>query len=184
MDGKFPQTNHPQQFHQTSNFLAQSTSKSSSNAPHPQPYFPSQFAQQHQQMPIPFNPICDASPQQIVQQLVARTGLDPMQLAKLFAEQQSQHCGGSPNQMQFLSPQQQQQWLAQRMANTKQIVIGNEGGITLNQPNLHGEELCDSGNETSSLSPGHTPMTASSPHSMPSRSNSFSGDFSLLIHSC
>lgn len=183
MDGKFPQTNHPQQFHQTSNFLAQSSSKPSSNAP--QPYFPSQFVQNHQQIAASFNPLCDASPQQIVQQLVARTGLDPMQLVKLFAEQQSQHFSPSnPNQMQFLSPQQQQQWFAQRMANNnKQIVVGNRGPITLTQPHLHGEEMCDSGNETSSLSPGHTPMTASSPHSMPSRSNSFSGDFSLLIHS-
>ncbi|KAL3088293.1 hypothetical protein niasHT_023853 [Heterodera trifolii] len=37
------------------------------------------------------------------------------------------------------------------------------------------EEPSDSGNETSSLSPGHTPMTVSSPtHSLSSRSNSFS----------
>lgn len=36
-----------------------------------------------------------------------------------------------------------------------------------------GEEPCDSGNETSSLSPGHTPMTASPSNS---RSNSFSGN--------
>uniref|UniRef100_A0A914GWB7 Nuclear receptor domain-containing protein n=1 Tax=Globodera rostochiensis TaxID=31243 RepID=A0A914GWB7_GLORO len=36
------------------------------------------------------------------------------------------------------------------------------------------EQSADSGNETSSLSPGHTPMTVSPTHSLPSRSNSFS----------
>ncbi|KAI3420450.1 tRNA synthetases class I (W and Y) [Globodera pallida] len=39
---------------------------------------------------------------------------------------------------------------------------------------MAGEEQSDSGNETSSLSPGHTPMTVSPTHSLPSRSNSFS----------
>ncbi|KAI3416397.1 hypothetical protein GPALN_005929 [Globodera pallida] len=36
------------------------------------------------------------------------------------------------------------------------------------------EQSADSGNETSTLSPGHTPMTVSPTHSLPSRSNSFS----------
>jgi len=52
----------------------------------------------------------------------------------------------------------------------------NENNEKLQKPK---EEIyCDSGTETSSLSPGHTsPMTATSPHlSLPgSRSNSFSG---------
>uniref|UniRef100_A0A183BLQ4 Nuclear receptor domain-containing protein n=1 Tax=Globodera pallida TaxID=36090 RepID=A0A183BLQ4_GLOPA len=49
----------------------------------------------------------------------------------------------------------------------------NQPSLTISK--MAGEEQsADSGNETSTLSPGHTPMTVSPTHSLPSRSNSFS----------
>nr|CAD2173343.1 unnamed protein product [Meloidogyne enterolobii] len=97
---------------------------------------------------------------EIIKQLAVKSGVDPKEMLKVIQN-------NSKTIPYFLQNQQN------KYPNINQNI--NENNEKLQKPK---EEIyCDSGTETSSLSPGHTsPMTATSPHlSLPgSRSNSFS----------
>ncbi|KAF7636494.1 Nuclear receptor domain-containing protein [Meloidogyne graminicola] len=99
---------------------------------------------------------------EIIKQLANKSGIDPIEMFKII---------------QNSIPQQQQQQQDIKYPKIIHLIENNEKQQK-HKYNNNGEEIyCDSGNETSSLSPGHTsPMTGNSPHSsLPgSRSNSFS----------